>query len=101
MDARVKPGHDEAGPERYMLLLQLLIDGLQLGALYALMAVGFAIIFGSTRVFHYAHGTTYILVGYLFYGLTERLAVPWWLAAVIASASAVVFGLAIDRFVYR
>jgi branched-chain amino acid transport system permease protein len=46
-----------------MLLLQLLIDGIQLGALYALMAVGFAIIFGSTRVFHYAHGATYIIVG--------------------------------------
>ena len=84
-----------------MLLLQLLIDGLQLGALYALMAVGFAIIFGSTRVFHYAHGTTYILVGYLFYWLSDRLSVPWWLAALVAAAAAVVFGVALDRFVYR
>ena len=84
-----------------MILLQLLVDGLQLGALYALMAVGFAIIFGSTRVFHYAHGTTYILVGYLFYWLSDRIGVPWWLAAVVAAAAAVVFGVAIDRFVYR
>ena len=84
-----------------MILLQLIVDGLQLGALYALMAVGFAIIFGSTRVFHYAHGTTYILVGYLFYWLSDRLGVPWWLAAVLAAAAAVVFGVAIDRFVYR
>ena len=57
-----------------MLLLQLLVDGIQLGALYALMAVGFAIIFGSTRVFHYAHGTTYIIVGYLFYYLGRAAA---------------------------
>jgi len=84
-----------------MLLLQLLIDGLQLGALYALMAVGFAVIFGSTRVFHYAHGTTYIIVGYLFFWLSDRLNVPWWLAAVVAMAAAVLFGVAIDRFVYR
>jgi branched-chain amino acid transport system permease protein len=84
-----------------MLLLQLLVDGLQLGALYALMAVGFAIIFGSTRVFHYAHGTTYVIVGYLFYWMAERLHVPWWLAAVIAAFAAVVFGVALDRFVYR
>ncbi len=84
-----------------MLFLQLLVDGLQLGALYALMAVGFAIIFGSTRVFHYAHGTTYIIVGYVFFYLGDRLNVPWWLAAAIASAAAVVFGLLIDRFVYR
>lgn len=84
-----------------MLLLQLLVDGLQLGALYALMAVGFAIIFGSTRVFHYAHGTTYIIVGYVFYYLAERLHVPWWGAAVIAASAGVIFGVALDRYVYR
>jgi branched-chain amino acid transport system permease protein len=84
-----------------MLLLQLLLDGLQLGALYALMAVGFAVIFGSTRIFHYAHGTTYILVGYLFYWMAERLHVPWWAAAVFAAFAGVVFGVALDRYVYR
>src|SRR2546430_6099308 len=84
-----------------MLLLQLLVDGLQLGALYALMAVGFAMIFGSTRVFHYAHGTTYVIVGYLFYTLAERLHLPWWLAALMAALAGLVFGVALDRYVYR
>src|ERR1044072_6192790 len=84
-----------------MPLLQLLVDGLQLGALYALMAVGFAIIFGSTRVFHYAHGTTCVIVGYLFYYMTERAHVPWWLAAALAACAGVVFGVALDRYVYR
>jgi branched-subunit amino acid ABC-type transport system permease component len=78
-----------------------LIDGIQLGALYALMAVGFAIIFGSTRVFHYAHGATYIIVGYIFYFTGERLGLPWWVAALLAAASGVLFGVALDRFVYR
>src|SRR5258707_12992539 len=89
------------GTREPMLLLQLLVDGLQLGALYALMAVGFAIIFGSTRVFHYAHGTTYVIVGYLFYYMTERAHVPWWLAAALAACAGVVFGVALDRYVYR
>src|SRR5215212_815821 len=84
-----------------MLFLQLLVDGLQLGALYALMAVGFAVIFGSTRVFHYAHGTTYVIIGYLFYWLAERLRVPWWIAAAFAALAGVVFGIALDRYVYR
>jgi branched-chain amino acid transport system permease protein len=84
-----------------MLLLQLLVDGLQLGALYALMAVGFAMIFGSTRVFHYAHGTTYVIVGYLFYYLAERLHLPWWAAAATASVAGVIFGVLLDRWMYR
>ena len=84
-----------------MLLLQLLIDGIQLGALYALMAVGFAIIFGSTRVFHYAHGATYVIVGYIFYFTGERLGLPWWVAALLAATSGVLFGVLLDRFVYR
>lgn len=84
-----------------MLLLQLLIDGIQLGALYALMAVGFAIIFGSTRVFHYAHGATYIIVGYLFYFAGERLGIPWWIAALLAAGAGVLFGVLLNRFIYR
>src|SRR2546423_944042 len=84
-----------------MLFLQLLVDGLQLGALYALTAVGFAMIFGSTRVFHYAHGTTYVIVGYLFYYLAERVHLPWWAAAIIAGAIGVLFGVLLDRWMYR
>jgi len=84
-----------------MLLFQLLVDGLQLGALYALMAVGFAMIFGSTRVFHYAHGTTYVIVGYLFYYMAERLHWPWWIGAAVAAAAGVAFGVLLDRWMYR
>ena len=84
-----------------MLLLQLLVDGLQLGALYALMAVGFAVIFGATRVFHYAHGATYVIVGYVFYWLAERLHLPWWAAATAAALAGVVFGVLLDRWMYR
>ena len=84
-----------------MLLVQLLVDGIQLGAVYALMAVGFAIIFGSTRVFHYAHGTTYIIIGYLFYFGAERLHMPWWAAAAGAAGAGVLFGVLLDRSVYR
>jgi branched-chain amino acid transport system permease protein len=84
-----------------MLLVQLLIDGIQLGAVYALMAVGFAIIFGSTRVFHYAHGTTYIIIGYLFYFGAVRLHMPWWAAAAGAAGAGVLFGVLLDRWVYR
>ena len=62
-----------------MLLLQLFINGLQLGAIYALTAVGFSLIFGSTKIFHVAHGSAFTIAGYLY----------WWS---VAPFHGIVFG---------
>ncbi|WP_237173243.1 branched-chain amino acid ABC transporter permease [Paracandidimonas lactea] len=83
-----------------MLLLQLLVNGVQAGAMYALIAVGFSLIFGSTRVFHFAHGATFTIAAYLFYHFYSVAQLHWVLAVLIAAAGAVAFGAAMDRWVY-
>src|SRR5690606_35561539 len=83
-----------------MLLLQLLINGVQVGALYALIAVGFSLIFGSTRVFHFAHGATFTIAAYLFYYLYSVSSAHWTLAVLPVTAGAVAFGVFMDRCVY-
>lgn len=83
-----------------MLLLQLLINGLQVGALYALIAVGFSLIFGSTKVFHFAHGSTFTIAAYVFYYLYSVAQLHWVLAILAAMVAAVLFGVLLDRFVY-
>lgn len=83
-----------------MLFLQLLINGLQVGALYALTAVGFSLIFGSTKVFHFAHGSTFTIAAYVFYWLYSVAHVHWLLAALAAGAGAVIFGVFMDSCVY-
>jgi branched-chain amino acid transport system permease protein len=83
-----------------MLLLQLLINGIQLGALYALTAAGFSLIFGATRIFHFAHGSAFAIAAYLFYYLSAVAGAGWLAATVVAAAAAVLFGVAMDRFVY-
>lgn len=83
-----------------MLLLQLLINGVQAGAMYALIAVGFSLIFGSTRVFHFAHGATFTIAAYVFYNLYAVLHVHWFVALLACAAAAVAFGVALDRWVY-
>jgi len=84
-----------------MLLVQLLVNGLQLGAIYALTAVGFALIFGSTRVFHVAHGASFTLAAYLLWRAMTAWHWHWLAALALATAAVVVFGLALERFVYR
>jgi len=83
-----------------MLELQLLLGGLQNGALYALTAAGFALIFGATKVFHVAHGATFTLAGYVFIGAWNAGWHPV-LGVLAAMAAAVAFGIAMERFVYR
>ncbi len=83
-----------------MLLAQLLISGIQTGLLYALTAAGFALIFGATRIFHFAHGAAYALAGYGFV-FAVRAGWSWPLAALLATVLAVGFGLFMDAFVYR
>ena len=57
-----------------MVLLQLFLNGLQLGAIYALTAVGFSLIFGSTKIFHVAHGSAFAISGYIYWWLASKLA---------------------------
>ena len=82
------------------MLLQLLINGLQVGALYALTAVGFSLIFGSTKIFHFAHGATLTIAAYVFYYLYSIIGGHWVLAALGAILAAVAFGVLLDRLVY-
>ena len=84
-----------------MLLLQLIINGLQLGAIYALTAVGFSLIFGATKIFHVAHGAAFTIAAYLFWWSDAALHLPWPFAALVAVAAAVLFGLFMERFIYR
>ncbi len=83
-----------------MLFLQLLLQGIQTGALYALTAAGFALIFGATRIFHFAHGTSFTLAGYVFLFCWNG-GLPGWIGTLAGIAVAMLFGLAMERLVYR
>ncbi|MFP2903938.1 branched-chain amino acid ABC transporter permease [Pyxidicoccus sp. 3LFB2] len=64
-------------------LLQLSISGLALGASYALIALGFSVVYRASRLFNFAHGELLSLGAFLMTALVDVL--PWWLA-LLASA---------------
>ncbi len=83
------------------LLLQLAINGVAIGCLYALVAVGFAVIFGVTRIFHFAHGATYLLAAYAYYATVSIFHFSALVGLGIAALVAMAFGSACERLVYR
>lgn len=82
-----------------MLWLQLAITGIQVGAMYALTAVGFSLIFGSTRIFHFAHGAAFVLAAYVFYWMNLQN-MPVLLSILASAVTAVAFGVFMDRVIY-
>jgi branched-chain amino acid transport system permease protein len=83
-----------------LLFIQLVITGIQTGLLYALTAAGFAMIFGATRIFHVAQGAAFALAGYTFLA-AYKAALGWPLASLLATAVAIMFGLSMERWIYR
>lgn len=83
------------------LLLQLLFNGIVVGAVYGLLAVGFGLIFTATRIFHFAHGAVYTLAGYIVFSLSTSLGWPLAVAIVVAMVICGVLSGAIEALVYR
>jgi branched-chain amino acid transport system permease protein len=75
--------------------LQLLINGLGKGAVYALLALGFVVIFKATEVVNFAHGSLVLVGGFLVYELKDTLG--WAGAAAVGIGSAALAGLLIER----
>jgi branched-chain amino acid transport system permease protein len=81
------------------VLLQQLVNGLTVGSLYALMALGLTMVYGVLRVLHIAHAAVFTLGAYG--GLWAfRATGSFWAALAAAMASAVLAGLAMERWVY-
>jgi branched-chain amino acid transport system permease protein len=82
-------------------LLTILIYGAVISAIYAMLAVGFTLIFGVARILNLAHGAFYALGAYTAYSLTAIYGVPLLLAAPIAIAFVAAFGVAMERVLVR
>jgi branched-chain amino acid transport system permease protein len=83
------------------LVLQLLATGLVVGSLYALCALGWGLIYGTTLHFHVAHGAVFTLAAYFAYVGQKLLHLPLAVACVLAVAGAALAGLLIDLLVYQ
>src|SRR5512139_2402080 len=80
---------------------QLVVSGLSLGMMYALIAIGFVIIFKCSKAFNIAQGYFVMLGGYIGYTFLVPLHLPVWASIIAAIAVAVVMGLAIERLALR
>jgi len=85
--------------------LEGVVIGLAVGSIYALIALGFALLYKSTKILNLAHGELVLFGGYLAIALTRSLPLPLLLAFLLAIigtlAAAALLGFAIERTIMR
>lgn len=80
--------------------LQLTASGLSLGAIYALIAVGFVVIYRATQVFNFAHGDLLVLGAFLMAALGST-GMPWALALALSIGTTAAVSAAVERVFLR
>ncbi len=82
------------------MLQQLILNGIIAGSIYALIAIGFTVIYRTVKFFHFAHGVVYTAGAYFAYTLIISLHLNFALSFFLSIVLAAILGIAIDRFVY-
>ena len=82
-------------------MLEILIHGAVSSAIYAMLAVGFTLIFGVARVLNLAHGSFYALGAYGAYLFTTQFRLPLLPSALLAVALVALFGVLVERVLVR
>jgi branched-chain amino acid transport system permease protein len=83
------------------LFLQQFVNGIALGSVYALVALGLTLVYGVLKVPNFAHGALYMLAAYVVYVLLTALEAPYVLAIVAAVLAIAVVGAAMELVVFR
>jgi branched-chain amino acid transport system permease protein len=82
-------------------LIQNFFNSLALGGLYALIAVGYTMVYGILRLINFAHGDIFMMGTYFaFYAITLLL-LPWWLGFLFAIFITGLLGYSIEKIAYR
>ena len=84
-----------------MLFVQLLVNGIFSGSIYALLGLSFATIFATTKIWHFAHGAVYTLGAYAILAASLFGHLPFAIAALLGVAAASILGLLSITLLYR
>src|SRR2546426_9297762 len=81
-------------------MFEQLYNAIFIGSIYALFAVGFALVFSVLDILNLAHPTVFMLGAFAALFAIATLGLPWWLAVPIAFVATGLFGILLDRIAF-
>ncbi len=83
------------------LLVQQLVNGLAVGSIYALIALGYTMVYGTIKLINFAHGDVYMMGAFVGYFAVMVLKMNVFLALLVAMVVCAVLGVVIERVAYK
>ncbi len=87
--------------DTWLVLAQLTLNGVAVGAIYALVALGIVLIYKATEVLNFAHGDLLVVSAFCAWGLIVVLGLPFWLALLLTVLVVALLAYALDALVIR
>ena len=83
-----------------MSFLSYLINGIRLGSIYAIIALGYTMVYGIARMLNFAHGDIIMVGGFVVFTIVSTLGLSPWLGLLVAVAICTVLGIVIEKVAY-
>ena len=84
-----------------MSFLSYLINGISLGSIYAIIALGYTMVYGIARMLNFAHGDIIMVGGFVIFTIVSTMGMPPLLGILVAVAACTVLGVVIERVAYK
>ena len=83
-----------------MSFLSYLINGISLGSIYAIIALGYTMVYGIARMLNFAHGDIIMVGGFAVFTIVSTLGLSPWLGLLVAVAICTMLGIVIEKVAY-
>ncbi len=84
-----------------MEFISYLISGISLGSVYAIIALGYTMVYGIAKMLNFAHGDVIMVGGYISFCAMSYLNLPGWLSVILAMLVCTVLGIVIEGLAYK
>ena len=77
------------------------LTGISIGIIYALIAIGYTMVYGILRLINFAHGDIFMMAGYFMIICMTDLMIPWYISIIIVIVATVLLGVFTERIAYK
>lgn len=81
--------------------LQNCLNGISIGSSYALIAIGYTMVYGILRLINFAHGDIFMMAGYFMIIAMTNFMIPWYASIVIVIVATILLGVLTEKIAYK